>query len=52
MSENSYPDPKPGGWVSTEAGNEAVIEIDDSDAYWLAPERAASRPSTAMSATG
>jgi hypothetical protein len=37
MSENSYPDPKPGGWVSTAAGNEAVIDIDDSDAYWLAP---------------
>ncbi|MGH9119306.1 MAG: hypothetical protein ACRD0A_15935 [Acidimicrobiales bacterium] len=37
MHESSYPDPKPGGWISTDAGNDPVVDIDYSDAYWLAP---------------
>lgn len=36
MQEDFYPDgPKVGGWFSTEAGNDAVVAIDSSDAYWL-----------------
>jgi hypothetical protein len=38
MNEQCYPDgDKPGGWVSTAAGNVAVDAVDTSDAYWLAP---------------
>ncbi len=37
MNETCYPHgDKFGGWISTQAGNEAVREVDTSDAYWLA----------------
>ena len=37
MNETCYPHgDKFGGWISTEAGNEAVADVDTSDAYWLA----------------
>jgi hypothetical protein len=36
MEEASYPHgPKQGGWISTSDGNDAVISIDSSSAYWL-----------------
>jgi hypothetical protein len=36
MQEDYYPyGPKVGGWFSTGAGNDAVVDIDSSDAYWL-----------------
>lgn len=39
MQEDYYPHgPKVGGWFSTAAGNDAVIEIDSTDAYWLDDE--------------
>jgi len=38
MNETCYPDgEKAGGWISTEAGNDAVREVDASGAYWLTP---------------
>ena len=37
MNETCYPDgDKYGGWISTDAGNDAVALVDTSDAYWLA----------------
>ena len=37
MNETCYPHgDKVGGWISTEAGNDGVVSIDTSDAYWLA----------------
>lgn len=39
MQEDNYPHgPKVGGWFSTAAGNDAVIEVDSTDAYWLDDE--------------
>lgn len=36
MQEDFYPHgPKTGGWFSTADGNDGVIDIDSSDAYWL-----------------
>lgn len=35
MNEECYDGDKYGGWISTEAGNQAVAHVDDSDAYWL-----------------
>ena len=44
MDETCYPDgDKYGGWISTAAGNDRVARVDTSDAYWLAPRRAAAR---------
>jgi hypothetical protein len=38
MNETCYPHgDKFGGWISTAAGNDGVIAVDASDAYWLAP---------------
>ena len=37
MRETSYPAPKPGGFVASEAGNVAVLDVDTSEAYWLTP---------------
>jgi hypothetical protein len=37
MRETSYPHgPKSGGWISTAAGNDPVVDVDTSAAYWLA----------------
>jgi hypothetical protein len=37
MEEECYPHgPKTGGWISTDPGNVSVVDIDASDAYWLA----------------
>ena len=35
MLENSYPDEKYGGFVSTAAGNSATRDVDTSDTYWV-----------------
>ncbi len=35
MNEECYDGDKYGGWISTDAGNEAVSHLDDSAAYWL-----------------
>jgi hypothetical protein len=36
MQEQYYPHgEKAGGWFSTGAGNDAVVQVDTSDAYWL-----------------
>jgi hypothetical protein len=37
MLETSYPGEKVGGWVSTDAGNDATVAVDCSQAYWLEP---------------
>ena len=38
MNEQCYPHgDKHGGWISTEAANVAVAQVDTSDAYWLTP---------------
>lgn len=37
MRETSYDGEKVGGWVSTDAGNDATVDMDCSQAYWLAP---------------
>lgn len=37
MRETSYPGEKVGGWVSTDAGNDATVAMDCSEAYWLEP---------------
>jgi hypothetical protein len=38
MTETYYQHgPKSGGWISTAAGNDPAIDVDTSDAYWLAP---------------
>lgn len=37
MLETSFPEEKHGGFVSTAAGNTAVVRVDTSDAYWMAP---------------
>ena len=39
MQEDHYPHgPKVGGWFSTAAGNDAVVGMDSTDAYWLADD--------------
>ena len=37
MLETSHPVEKPGGWVSTDEGNDGVTLVDTSNAYWLTP---------------
>lgn len=37
MLETSYPGEKVGGWVSTDAGNDGVVAMDTSEAWWLTP---------------
>ena len=45
MNETCYPDgDKYGGWISTDAGNDAVAHVDTRDAYWLAPDEPLPRP--------